>query len=178
MSGVQRQLAGNAQRSLNFGEQVVVAKVVAPDAVGDESFVCGDEGDFYIGEQRLDQYLRHRDQVWVVRLKALLAELNYEQLTSCYQALGRRAIHPRVILGLIVYGIINGQWTLRGLERLARVDLGAMWLAGRLQPDHSTIGKFISLHREVLSEDFFDGLLKFLVTRLHLMREIDRETGS
>jgi len=168
MSGVQRQLAGNAQRSLNFGEQVVVAKVVAPDAVGDESFVCGDEGDFYIGEQRLDQYLRHRDQVWVVRLKALLAELNYEQLTSCYQALGRRAIHPRVILGLIVYGIINGQWTLRGLERLARVDLGAMWLAGRLQPDHSTIGKFISLHREVLSEDFFDELLKFLVTRLHL----------
>ena len=82
------------------------------------------------------------------------------------------------MLGLIVYGIINGQWTLRGLERLARVDLGAMWLAGRLQPDHSTIGKFISLHREVLSEDFFDGLLKFLVTRLHLIREIDRETGS
>jgi hypothetical protein len=74
MSGVQRQLAGNAQRSLDFGKQVVVAKVVAPGAVGDESFVCGDESDFYIGEQRLDQYLRHRDQVWVVRLKALLAD--------------------------------------------------------------------------------------------------------
>jgi|SRR5580698_3085419 hypothetical protein len=83
------------------------AEFVAPGAVGDESFVCGDEGHFYIGEQRLDQYLRHRDQVWVVRLKALLAELNYEQLTCCYQALGRRAIHPRVMLGLIVYGMIR-----------------------------------------------------------------------
>lgn len=36
MSGVQRQMAGNAQRRLDFGEQVVVAKVVAPGAVADE----------------------------------------------------------------------------------------------------------------------------------------------
>jgi hypothetical protein len=27
------------------------------------------------------------------------------------------------------------------------MDLGGMWMSGRLQPDHSTIGKFIQLPR-------------------------------
>src|SRR5260370_1930317 len=72
------------------------------------------------------------------------------------------------MLGLIVYGITQGKWSLRELERLARMDLGALWMSGRVQPDHSTIGKFIQLHAEVLSEQFFTTLVKQLVRKLHL----------
>jgi transposase len=167
MGGEQRRLESNAQRELRFeGRTAASASVMV--AGEDERFTAGDEGDFYFGERRLDEYLRDSGQGWVVRLKALLGELNYEQLSCRYQAKGRRAIHPRVMLGLIVYGMINGQWSLRGLERLTRVDLGAMWLSGRLQPDHSTIGKFIQLHQQVLSEQFFCELVKLLVAKLHL----------
>ena len=67
-------------------------------------------------------------------------------MSSRYQASGRRPLHRRVLLGLVVYGIMQGKWSLWELERLALVDLGAWWITGRLQPDHSTIGKFIQLH--------------------------------
>jgi hypothetical protein len=46
------------------------------------------------------------------------------------------------------------------LEGLARRDAGAWWLCGGHQPDHSTIGKFIVLHGEILTEEFFVGLVK------------------
>jgi hypothetical protein len=72
------------------------------------------------------------------------------------------------MLGLIVYGITQGKWSLRELERLARMDLGAMWMSGRVQPDHSTIGKFIQLHEQILSEQFFTALVKQLVRKLPL----------
>lgn len=106
--------------------------------------------------------------VWVLRLGALLGELDLAALTSRYQTTGRKAFHPRTLLGLIVYGILNRQWSLRELEMLARRDVGAWWLCGGHQPDHSTIGKFIVLHAEVLTEEFFVQLVKHLVALLKL----------
>ena len=72
------------------------------------------------------------------------------------------------MLGLIVYRILNRQWSLRELEGLARRDFAAWWLCGGHHPDHSTIGKFIVLHAEVLTEEFFIKLVKHLAARLKL----------
>jgi hypothetical protein len=58
--------------------------------------------------------------------------------------------------------------SLRELERLARTDLGAMWLSAGHQPDHSKVRKFINLHRELLAEEFFVKLVNQLARRLHL----------
>jgi len=87
---------------------------------------------------------------------------------SVYKATGRKAIHPRILLGLIVYGMLDGQWSLRDLEKLARRDVGAWWLCGGLQPDHSTIGKFICLHAELLTDRYFTSLTKMIVKALKL----------
>jgi hypothetical protein len=76
------------------------------------------------------------------------------------------ALHPQVMLGLVVYGIINRQWSLRGLEGLVRRDVGAWWVCGGHQPDHSTIGKFIQLHAETLAEEFFVELVRSLMNKL------------
>ncbi len=57
---------------------------------------------------------------------------------------------------------------MRGLEGLARRDVGAWWVCGGHQPDHSTIGKFIQLHAEILSEEFFVELVKSLMNKLRL----------
>jgi len=68
----------------------------------------------------------------------------------------------------VVYGILSRQWSLRELEALARREVGAWWICGGHQPDHSTIGKFIQLHAEILNEEFFVALVKTLTARLHL----------
>ena len=67
----------------------------------------------------------------------------------------------------MVYGILSRQWSLRELEALARRDVGAWWICGGHQPDHSTIGKFIQLHAEILNGEFFVALVKTLTGRLH-----------
>jgi len=118
-------------------------------------FLDAEPRELFVGSQRLDDYLREAGLGWVLKLAALRAELDLSALTRRYQLSGRKAFHPRTLRGLIVYGILNRQWSLRELEALARRDVGARWLCGGHQPDHSTVGKFIQLHAEVLTEEFF-----------------------
>ena len=60
-----------------------------------------------------------------MRLAALLRDLDYSAFVRVYKPTGGRALHPRTMLGLVVYGILNRQWSLRKLESLARRDVGA-----------------------------------------------------
>ena len=159
MGGETRLLESNAQLGFGFAPHASTREV--EQAPREERFLSGAEGDFFVGEQGLAEYLAANQQGWVVKLKVLVSELDYSQFYGRYKDEGgRRPIHPRVMLGLIVYGITQGKWSLRELERLARMDLGAMWMSGGVQPDHSTIGKFIQLHAELLSEQFFTTLVK------------------
>ncbi len=132
----------------------------------------------FIGEEPLHQYLRQNGFSWVLRLRRLLSKSDLSGFISAYDPLGRRAIHPVVMLGLIVYGILQRQWSLRDLESLARRDVGAWWLCGGLQPDHSTIGKFIQLHRAVLTERYFVELTRMLVKRLRLSADTVAGDGT
>lgn len=68
-------------------------------------------------------------------------------------------------MGLILYGIMQGISSLRTLERLARVDLGAMWVTGGIAPDHANIGRFICLHEQALSQTFFEALTRTVLAR-------------
>jgi len=158
MGGETRLLESNAQLGFGFAQPASTEEV--EQAPREERFLSGAEGDFFVGDQGLAEYLVANQQGWVVKLKALVSELDYSPFYGRYKDDGGgRPIHPRVMLGLIVYGITQGKWSLRELERLARMDLGAMWMSGRVQPDHSTIGKFIQLHAQLLSEQFFTTLV-------------------
>ncbi len=64
------------------------------------------------------------------------------------------------LLGLILYGIMQGQSSLRELENLARINLGCWWLTGGIMPDHSVIGRFIVQHGERLTDSFFESLTR------------------
>jgi hypothetical protein len=105
-------------------------------AVEEELFLDADPHELFVGAQRLEVCLSESGMGWVLRLATLLKDLDYSALVRAYQPIGRRALHPRVMLGLVVYGIINRQWSLRGLEGLARHDVGAWWVCGGHQPDH------------------------------------------
>ena len=126
--------------------------------------------EIFIGDQCLRNYLEQSEMAWVIQLGELIARSDLSGFLSAYQATGRKAIHPRILLGLILYGMLNGQWSLRALEKLARRDVGAWWLCGGLQPDHSTIGKFICLHAELLTDAYFVSLTRMIVKALKLSR--------
>lgn len=55
---------------------------------------------------------------------------------------GRPGYHPAVLLKLFIYGYLNRIPSSRRLEREAGRNVEAMWLTGRLVPDHKTIADF------------------------------------
>lgn len=154
-----RGLGNTAQRSfeLEVEEREREAKAVAGH------FLDDNPRELWIGDRRLESYLRKNELGWVISLRAELEQLDYSAAQAAYEGSGRRALHPRTVVGLIVYGVLVRQSSLRDLEGLARRDVGAWWMCGGHQPDHSTIGKFIQLHSDWLSEEFFTSLVKHLV---------------
>ena len=58
------------------------------------------------------------------------------------RATGRPGYHPSVLLKLYIYGYLNRVQSSRRLEREAGRNVEAMWLTGRLAPDHKTIADF------------------------------------
>ncbi|EDT38413.1 transposase IS4 family protein [Burkholderia ambifaria MEX-5] len=69
------------------------------------------------------------------------------------------------MMGLILYGLMQGVHSLRELERLARMDLRCMWVAGGITPDHANanIGRFIVLHEDALTLEFFEALTRAIL---------------
>ena len=55
---------------------------------------------------------------------------------------GQPAIHPRLLVGLILFGLRLGIRSSRKLEDAARNRLDLMWLLEGRQPDHTTIATF------------------------------------
>jgi transposase len=125
--------------------------------------------DIFVGNQRLDRFLREADLDDVIVMADLLASLDcWPAFEAGYVPGGRAPHHPRLHVGLILLGLMEGKSTLRDLEQLARSDVRAWWLCGGLWPDHSTVGKFVNRHRELLTGGFFE----------ELTRKIIKATGS
>ena len=91
--------------------------------LADDRFKDDDPYSIFMGEQRLDAYLREAEMGWVLELRRVLGKLDYSMLTARYSNRGRQAFHPRTVLGLIFYGLFVRQKALRDLERLSR----SMW---------------------------------------------------
>jgi len=98
MGGETRPLESNAQLGLGFAQPASTGEV--EQAPREERFLSGAEGDFFVGDQGLAEYLEAHQQGWVVKLKVLVSELDYAQFYARYKDDGgRRPIHPRVMLG-------------------------------------------------------------------------------
>ena len=163
-----KRLPDMAQRSLGFVDAPVGPRAEPAGAPGDDWFQPEGHRELRVGEEPLDRYLRRIGLGWALELRRVLEALDWRLLTRAYQPTGRKAKHPRVMVGLIVYGILGARWSLRELELLAGRDVGAWWIGGGHQPDHSTIGDFIERHRAVLTTEFFESLVRYLVERLRV----------
>jgi transposase len=80
----------------------------------------------------------------VRRLDAMLRELDWSEWEVQYarDGAGRPPIHPRLMAGCILYGLLKGIRSTRGLEEATRLRLDFRWLLDSLPVDHTTICVF------------------------------------
>jgi transposase len=93
--------------------------------------------------ERLDDFIGDDNPVRVIDAfvdQLDLLELGFGRAEP--EATGRPGYHPSVLLKLYIYGYLNRVQSSRRLEREAGRNVEAMWLTGRLVPDHKTIADF------------------------------------
>ena len=124
-----------------------------------------------INQVRLDVHLKQMGQHLPLRTRQMLSAISYEVFEQAYHPMGRPPYAPRAVIGLMLYGIMRGITSLRDLEVMARTDTGCWWVSGGISPDHSVIGRFIQRHAEVLTEAFFEELVR------HVLKTTRTKTG-
>jgi transposase len=67
---------------------------------------------------------------------------------------GAKAIPPRVLIKLVIYGYLKGVKSSRGLDELSRNNVIAKALAEDIEPHWTTIADFISSNGEMFKETF------------------------
>jgi transposase len=65
-------------------------------------------------------------------------------------ARGAPAYHPRVLLGVWLYGFMSGVRSSRKLEKACWDQLPYLWLTGWQRPDHHTLWRFYQEHRTAM----------------------------
>src|SRR5215218_425548 len=91
----------------------------------------------------------------------ILGRLEWATWEATYHGqLGQPPLHPRVLAGTILYGLLTKIRSSRGLEDAVRGRLDFLWLVEGHSIDHSTFSKFRKKHAEPLKQLFVQiGLL-------------------
>jgi len=131
-----------------------------PERLAPMQFEAPDPHAIFINQVRLDDHLKRMGETAPLKVRAFIQALSFADFECVYRPGGRPPYSPRAMIGLILYGIMQGVSSLRGLERLAKIDAGCWWVTGGIVPDHSIIGRFIDRHAALLTETFFTALTK------------------
>src|ERR1700733_9397228 len=94
----------------------------------------------------------------------VIAGLDLRAMTGSYRGSGEASYHPKLLLGIIIYGYATGVFSSRKLERATYDSVAFRFIAANDHPDHDTIAAF---RRRFLKE--IEGLF---VQVLELAREI------
>lgn len=87
----------------------------------------------------------------------LVDELDTSEIEKTYNfdsPLGTNPIHPKTLIKVALYAIHNCRFSLRKIEHDTNYNLGYRWLTGDRGIDHSTMGKFLITHKELIVELF------------------------
>jgi len=88
----------------------------------------------------VDEWLPQRH---LARFVAEVIEgLDLRAMTGCYRGSGEASYHPRLLLGLIIYGYATGVFSSRNLERATHDSVAFRYIAANQHPDHDTIATF------------------------------------
>jgi transposase len=94
----------------------------------------------------------------------VIDELDLGGMSRAYRGTGSASYHPRMLLGILVYGYATGVFSSRKLERATYDSVAFRFLAGNEHPDHDTIANF--------RRRFLKDIEKLFVDVLKLAREM------
>jgi transposase len=114
------------------------------------------------------------------------ADLGGLGIVDVAQVEGAPAYHPRLLLGLWVYGFMRRERSSRQIERACRENITYMWLAGLQRPDHVTLARFYRRNREAMRRLFKEtvrlavgvGLVDFALQAIDGSRIASARRGS
>jgi transposase len=72
----------------------------------------------------------------------MIEGLDLRAMTGSYRGCGEAACHPRLLLGILVYGYATGVFSSRKLERATYDSVAFRFIAANQHPDHDTIAAF------------------------------------
>ncbi len=72
----------------------------------------------------------------------ILERLDLSMLINSYRASGSASYHPRILLGILIYGYATGVFSSRKLERATYDSVAFRFIAANEHPDHDTIAAF------------------------------------
>ena len=135
-------------------------KTIEISSSSGRTFNAPDRHQLYLGMTPMDKYLEQAGLKAPLIIAPLLDQQDWSEFEARYAPTGRAPYAPRAMMGLILFGIMQGISSLRNLERLARQDLGCLWVTGGIAPDHACLGRFILLHEDSFSNGFFEQLTR------------------
>ena len=107
-------------------------------------YIKGQErGQSILFPSTVDEYIEEENAVRA--MAAFLARVNFAKLgfvRARAAETGRPGYDPRLLMGLFLWGHMNGVRSSRKLERECRRNLEVMWLCENLRPDFKTIADF------------------------------------
>jgi transposase len=103
--------------------------------------------------QRLDEALPKQHVVRI--LDEMLSQINWGEWEARYNGrIGQPPIHPRVLAGVLLYGMWAKLRSSRSLEEALRVRFDFRWLAEGRTIDHTTLSEFRRSHSAQLKNLF------------------------
>jgi transposase len=100
----------------------------------------------------LDEYIDENNAVRAI--DAFIEYLRFDELGFVRgepAETGRPGYDPRVLLGIFIWGHLNGVRSSRRLERECGRNVELMWLSGQLQPDFKTLCRFRQENGEAIN---------------------------
>jgi transposase len=87
---------------------------------------------------------------WAVR--SVVAEMDISPFLAWYRCdgQGKKAYHPRLMTGLILYCYCKGIRSSRAVEAATWDDVGARVICSNLHPDHATVARFLARHQQAV----------------------------
>lgn len=115
------------------------------------NFTRADRDQLMLMPVDIREWLDENDIAWTVL--DVVTQLDLSVFRARYRANGQgaAAFDPEVMVALVVYAQAVGVRSSRAIERACGRDAGFKVVTGQLVPDHSTITRFLAVHREALT---------------------------
>ncbi|WP_424768228.1 transposase [Paenibacillus sp. sgz302251] len=94
-----------------------------------------------------------------------------QQLFAHYTGGDRCSYHPKMMLKVILYGYSQKVYSCRGIEKLLRENLPAMWLAAMQYPDFRTLNDFRGVRMKAFMDELFETMIQRLIADNYITME-------